>query len=205
MNSPACRYWLPVGLLIGVIAVIELGLTGADLHLWGKTSWRSWAYVYFSFQPWLLEGGTPLWPGQRVGMFLTYNFLHIGIGHMTSNMAAFGLLAFLLRQGMSVRALLGICLASAIGGALLFMLLASPYAMTGASGALSGLATAWALSTLPDQGRTGAGQTLIVLARIIALILLIEVLPGGQTAWQTHLGGALAGAAVTLARQYRRV
>ncbi len=201
MDKPVFRYWLVASLLIAVIAVIELALTGADLQLWGKTSWRRWAFVYFSFEPWLLEGGVPFWPWQRVGMFLTYNFVHVGFWHMIGNLLVFAILTFLLRLQISLRAMLGICLFSAVGGALLYTLLNSPYPMTGASGALSGLMVAWALTISPEQGHSATRKVVVALVKIILLLALIEILPGGPTAWQTHLGGALSGAAATLAHQ----
>lgn len=194
MTPASRRYWWVVGGLIGGIVLIELMLKGADLRLWGSPGWRSWAYVYLSFQPRLLTGHDPIWAGQWLGMFLTHVVLHVGVLHMASNMLAFALLAVLLRDEITLGAMLVVCLISAVGGAALFALLSPPFAaMTGASGALSGLAVVWAVGNAPGQARSSTRHKLTVLGAIVALILLIEVFPGSQTAWQAHLGGALAG------------
>lgn len=195
MTSQHARYWGGIGALCGMIVLIELVLKGADLRLWGAPGWRSWAYLYLSFQPKLLEGVNPLWTGQWIGMFVTHSFLHIGLLHTASNSAALILLAYLLRRERNLAEVLCICLISAIGGAALFAALAPPLAsMAGASGALSGLSVVWAIGTAPNQSRSILRQSLRVLVWIALLILLIEVLPGSRTAWQAHLGGAIAGA-----------
>jgi membrane associated rhomboid family serine protease len=205
MGLRLSRYWATIGGLIALIILIELVLKGADLRLWGSPAWRSWAYIYLSFQPRLLAGHDPLWSGEYLGMFLTHVFLHVGLLHVASNMVAFALLAYLLRDKISLRALLATCLLSAVVGALLFALLApSASAMTGASGALSGLGVVWAAGNAPGQVRSTPRQNLILFGAIIILILLIEVLPGIQTAWQAHVGGALAGAGVSIFRSHYR-
>lgn len=195
MTPQRARYWGGIGALCGMIVLVELALKGADLRLWGGPEWRSWAYLYLSFQPRFLEGFTALWPGQGIGMFVTHSFLHIGLLHMASNSLALILLAYLLRRERSLAEVLSIFLISAIAGAALFAALAPPLAsMAGASGALSGLSVVWAIGNTPTPARNISWQSLRVLAWITLLILLIEVLPGSRTAWQAHLGGAIAGA-----------
>lgn len=195
MTPQRARYWGGIGALCCMIILIELALKGADLRLWGAPGWRPWAYIYLSFQPRLLEGINPLWPGQWIGMFITHSFLHIGLLHMASNSVALILLAYLLRRERSLAEVLSIFLISAIGGAALFAALAPPLAsMAGASGALSGLSVVWAIGNTPNPVRYISWQSLKVLTWITLLIFLIEVLPGSHTAWQAHLGGAIAGA-----------
>ena len=204
-----CRpgsYWTTVIALIVLIAAIELVLTGADHGLWGSPIWRRKMTYLFAFQPWLLKIPQGFWPGQAWGMFITHMFLHVDILHMAKNMAAFVLLAYLMRNELPLRRLLTICLVSGIGGAGVFYLLGSPFvAMTGASGALSGLSAVWALSNAPGQMRPRTRQLLLMLAAVVALILLFEALPGNQTAWQAHLGGALTGAGFVLLRRVRAI
>lgn len=195
-------YWITIIALIVLIVGIELVLTGADHGLWGGPMWRRKMTYLFAFQPWLLKVPQGFWPGQAWGMFITHMFLHVDILHMAKNMTALFLLAFLMRDELSLRRLLTICLVSGVGGAGLFYLLGSPFvAMTGASGALSGLSVVWALGNAPGRFHAKDPQLLVMLAAIVALILLFEALPGNQTAWQAHLGGALTGAGNMLWRR----
>lgn len=199
------RYWRGVLILAALICGIEVLLDGAEHGLWGAPTWRRLSFYYFSFQPWVLKLPHGLWPGQAIGMFVTHIFLHVDFAHMAKNMLAFLLLAYLLRKELSLSGLLLLCLVSALGGALLFLLIGSPYmAMTGASGALSGLSAAWALGNAPGQIRADTRQIVLTLAAVVALILLIEALPGSKSAWEAHLGGALTGAGLVLLRRGRR-
>jgi rhomboid protease GluP len=198
------RYWPTVLILAALICAIELLLDGADRGLWGTPSWRRLSFFYFAFQPWVLKMPQGLWPGQAFGMFVTHMFLHVDFWHMAKNMLAFMLLAFLLRKELSLSGLLLLCLVSGLGGAVLFLLIGSPYmAMTGASGALSGLSAVWALGNAPGQIRADTRQIVLTLAAVVALILLIEALPGSKSAWEAHLGGALTGAGFVLLRRGR--
>jgi membrane associated rhomboid family serine protease len=72
--------------------------------------------------------------------------------------------------------------------------------MVGASGAVFGLAGGWWVADL-RAGAPGLRRALraagLVLAAAIGNVLMDAFTPGG-IAWQTHLGGALAGAALAL-------
>lgn len=202
-GRPGC-YWTTVFALIILIAGIEIVLTGADQELWGSPIWRRKMTYLFAFQPWLLKIPQGFWPGQAWAMFITHVFLHVDILHMAKNMAAFVLLAYLMRNELRLRGLLTICLVSGIGGAGLFYLIGSHLvAMTGASGALSGLSAVWVLGTAPGQMHPRTSQLFLMLATVVALIMLFETFPGNQTAWQAHLGGALTGAGFVLSRRAR--
>ena len=204
MKRSLSPYWAIVTALIVVIAGIELVLDGAARGLWGSPAWRRTAFYYFAFQPWILHVRHGFWPGQAWGMFVTHMFVHVDFLHMAKNMLAFGLLAFLMRRELTWRRLLIIGLASGIGGAALFYLIGSPLvSMTGVSGALSGLSAVWALDNAPDQVRAPTREILLILCAVVVLILLFEALPGSQTAWEAHLGGALTGAGYVLFRRRR--
>ena len=98
-------------------------------------------------------------------MFISYSFLHAGLGHLIGNMLA---LAFLgqravERVGRGGFALLYV--ASMLGGGLAFGLLAHTAApMIGASGAVFGLAGGWVvwhwqdLRAAPDRDRVRCGR-----------------------------------------------
>jgi membrane associated rhomboid family serine protease len=73
--------------------------------------------------------------------------------------------------------------------------------MVGASGALFGLAAAQVVAEVRLETRRGR-QILRGLGLALALLvlnLLVWLLQGGQLAWETHLGGFLAGLALSLA------
>jgi rhomboid protease GluP len=84
---------------------------------------------------------------------------------------------------------------SILGGGLSFGLLsASPSPMIGASGAISGLIGAVIVAQF-SQG-SGSQRYVVALVQIgglVALNLVSWWLEGGVLAWQTHLGGCLAG------------
>jgi membrane associated rhomboid family serine protease len=92
--------------------------------------------------------------------------------------------------------------AATLGGALGYAALASaPQPMVGASGALFGLAGALVWLQVADLAAEGAAAREVALALalpvagLIVLNLLMYWAMGGRLAWQTHLGGVLAGAA----------
>lgn len=186
------RLRAPILALLVVLVGIEIVLTGADLGLWGARNWRSLCFVLFAFRPGLLDAGIQIWPGQWLTMFVSHIFVHVGLLHMLGNLLSLGLLLWLLRSLPPSR-FLGIGLLSALGGAAVFALMAAPQAsMTGASGAISGLAAFWAVRRL--RGHRIQARTLAAAAALLAGLVALEQIPGLATAWQTHLGGAMTGA-----------
>jgi membrane associated rhomboid family serine protease len=70
--------------------------------------------------------------------------------------------------------------------------------MVGASGALFGLAAEWMVAEV-RRTRPGPGRVLRGLGLATLLLLLnatVWLLQGGQLAWETHLGGFVAGLAL---------
>ncbi len=186
--------WLLAILLICV--AVELALQGADRGYWGNPRWRILAYLNGGFWVGLLHDWRPNYTGQSAAMFATYSFLHAGFSHMAVNMVT------LVSLGIGVIARAGqggfawVYLASLLGGAAGFALLGTvSQPMVGASGALFGLVGAWLAWEL--LARISGGELLWpVLAGVLGLILLNLVMYwalDGVLAWQTHLGGFVAG------------
>ena len=183
-----------IWLLAVTLIAIELGLWGADLGLWGGSRWRTLAYQNGAFWPGLLSNWQPNYPVQPATMFLTYAFLHGGIGHLLGNVITLFSIGPMVIEQAGRRAFVEIFAAAALGGALIFTWLNSaPQPMVGASGAIFGLAGALTVWFWKDGG--GWRATLGIVALLSLLNLAIWWFLKGQLAWESHLGGFLAGAA----------
>jgi rhomboid protease GluP len=190
----------------GLSALPEAVLQGADLGLWGAPHWRSYAYGYLGFWPGLLHDWRPNYRLQPAAMFLTYGFLHVGLMHLIVNLVTLWSLGQAVIGRAGLRGFVWVYTASLLGGALGFGLLSNTTTpMVGASGALFGLMGAVLAWSLLDRRRSGLtlGPVALGAAGLVALNLVLWVVSGDQLAWQTHLGGFLAGAAVALWRARR--
>lgn len=177
----------------------ELVLGGADLGLWGSVHWRAWAIGWGGFWPGLLGDWRPNYPGQALAMFVTYGFLHGGPVHFALNMMSLVSLgrAVAARAGQGgLAAIYGLSLVG--GGAGYGLLVHATTPMVGASGALFGLAGALIAWAARDRREMGEGLWPIWRAGLwlVGLNVVLWVATSGQLAWQTHLGGFLAGAAL---------
>ena len=175
---------------------IELALSGADRGLWGAGSLRQRTYEYAGFWPGLLQNWQPNYAGQSYLMFLTYSLLHGGLAHLLVNMFS------LWSMGRAVLARVGVwgfCLlylGSVLGGALGFGLLSeSLIPMVGASGALFGLAGGVLAWNYVD--RFALQDTLWPIAQAAIILIILNIVlwyaMDGLLAWETHLGGFVAG------------
>lgn len=183
--------------LLALCILPELLLQGSDLGLWGSPSWRGLAYAWFGFWPGLLHDWRPNYAPQPWAMFVTYGFLHGGLLHLVVNMMTLVSLGRAVTERVGQRSFLLIYTVSLLGGGLGFGLLTNTtIPMVGASGALFGLVGAVITWALRDRRRESL--TLWPVARaliwLVALNLLLWFATGGQLAWQTHLGGFVAGA-----------
>ena len=192
--------------LILASLVPELLLEGADAGLWGSPRWRAIAYGWGGFWPGLLQGWRPNYAGQPLAMFATYGFLHGGFSHMAGNMVTLAWLGLPLAARFGQARLFAIYAVSVIGGGIGYALLASaPVPMVGASGALFGMAGAWVVQDRIDRfAATGriwplAGSAVLVVLGLAGLNLFLWWTMDGQLAWETHLGGFVAGAATAAA------
>ena len=199
--------------LIGLVCLPEMILLLADYGLLGSPRWRLLAYQFGAFWAGLLHGWQPNYSAQPGLMFFSYAFLHTGPAHLTGNILGLGWLGARIIDRWGSGRFVGIYLASLLGGAAGFGILTySSAPMIGASGAVFGLAAAWMLGEWQDRraGAQAAGQSRWAALKpavgltlvLIGFNLVIWLLQNGQLAWETHLGGFLAGllTAMALAR-----
>lgn len=200
-------------LLICLICLPEITLLLADYGLIGSPRWRLLAYQYGAFWAGLLYGWQPNYTAQPGLMFVTYGFLHTGPVHLLGNMLGLGWLGARIIDRWGAGRFIGIYLASLLGGAAGFGVLTQSAApMIGASGAIFGLAAAWMLGDWQDRraraaqaGATGRAALWSTLKPTLGLTLALAgfnliswLVQSGQLAWETHLGGFLAGLIMAL-------
>lgn len=191
-------------IIIGTCVLIELVLTAATLA--GYPALRQGAFLLGGFFPQLMGHWTGIYPGQAVGMFATYGFLHAGLLHLGMNMVALAQLLRELARIMTGQAMLAVYAVSQVGAGLAQGVLA-PHGpvMVGASGAIFGLAGALLargyVATRRRRLAMGplAQSALTLLVLNVALALLVP-----QIAWQAHLGGFATGAAMGVAQALMR-
>lgn len=195
-TSPPGLPWVLWAVVLS-LALPELALMGAERGLWGSASWRSLALQYGGFWAGLLHGWQPNFAGQPVTMFATYALLHAGGTHLLGNLLGILFLGPQAVTRLGSRGFLLLYAGAALGGSAAFGLLAtSASPMVGASGAIFGLAGA---ATLWDwQRRRAPWRSAGIVAGLVLFNLVTLVTTGGQLAWQTHLGGFVAGAALAL-------
>lgn len=182
--------------LIVICCVLEGILQLSDFGLVQPERLRGMAYEYGGFWPGLLKDWNPNYAVQPYAMFVTYGFLHGGLIHLIVNMITLWSLgaAVILRVG--VRGFSILYVASICGGAVGYAVLAAGLQpMVGASGALFGLAGGLLAWMYVD--RFTFEQGLLPVAQAVALLIALNLVlwwaMSGQLAWQTHLGGFIAG------------
>lgn len=182
----------------GVFVLIELlfQLSEAGI-LPPNLRWE--AYAGFSFyDPWWerwLAGERA--PGQVTWTPITYSFLHGGLTHLALNTAAFLGLGLVVLRLFGVPLFLLFYVVTALGGAVTYGLLAqSEGPMVGASGVIFGLIGVLKYAEFVFITRRRQGSMRSFLGSIGGLVLInviLAVAMGGMLAWQTHLGGFVAG------------
>lgn len=195
--APGPVLWAIILACIGV----ELVLLAADNDILGSRLWRSNAYQYGGFWAGLVDDWRPNYPAQPWLMFFSYAFLHAGVFHLLGNMVTLVALAPYMNERVSQLGLLVVYSFSALGGGAVFALISdAPQVMVGASGAIFGLIGA--LITWGAQERVQNGETQAVTLRAIGMLIAANVvmwlLLGGVLAWETHLGGFIAGVVAAL-------
>lgn len=187
--------------ILGLCLIPEVVLNGADMGLWGTPYWRNTVYQYGAFWPGLLDNWRVNYPLQWLAMFVSYGFLHAGLWHFVLNMMTLFSLGAPLAADLGERRFVALYGLSIFGGALGYTFLStSPQPMVGASGALFGLAAAFIRRDWHARPSGQAFQALFLpILGLIALNVLMYWSMGGRLAWQTHLGGFLAGWAAAAA------
>lgn len=134
---------------------------------------------------------------------LTSAFLHqppgsgIGLTHIIFNMWALIVVGPALERMLGRARFLAVYLVSALAGSVLYYLLAPPnHFAIGASGAIFGLFGAWFV--LAKRLRLDTRQVVL----LIVLNLGITFLFRNTIAWEDHVGGLIAGLALTAAYVY---
>ena len=183
--------------IVGLCALLELAFTLAEMPFFQFDSLRRVAIVHGAFWPGLLDGWEPVFPGQRVTMFVSYAFLHGGFLHMAFNML---LLVHLGRQSVIRLGQGGFLLAfvlCAIGGAAGYWLLnGSDSPMLGASGAVFGffgMTIFWDIQVRRKIGMS-IDQPIRMMIGLAVMNVLLWFLVSGMLAWEAHLGGFVTGA-----------
>ena len=182
--------------LILLCCGVEALLWAADAGWVGSVRWRGLAYQYGAFWSGLLDNWQPNYAVQPWAMFVSYAFLHSGLGHLAGNMLMLFFLGTQVCQRMGQGGLVLVYAVAALGGGLVFAALnRSPSPMVGASGALFGLAGA--LVFMEFVARRDAARSLWPVAGVMAFLVLgnaaMWLWLDGLLAWEAHLGGFIAG------------
>ncbi|MDV7145556.1 rhomboid family intramembrane serine protease [Tropicimonas sp. TH_r6] len=179
-----------------VCVLIEGAFQLSKLDVIGLPGLRIWAYGNGAFWPVLLQHGHPNYPLQPWLMFLTYGFIHGGLLHMCFNMITLWSLGTAVTSRVGIRRFLVIYFTTMIAGAATYgALVTSGQPMVGSSGALFGLAgtlVAWIWLAQPTPTQSFQ-RTWRILAVLLGLNVLMYWAFSGQLAWETHLGGFVAG------------
>jgi len=183
--------------LVGVMSAIEIVVSLSEIGLFGSSNWRWFTVAIGAFWQPLLSGEVaPMYPGQQFLMFITYAFLHGGIGHLALNCVVLLSLGKLATTRVGAGRTLLVLFLSAVGGSLAFGLISpSNIPMIGASGAafgLIGLWQAWEYGILKQSGQSLKPVISAIIALVAANFVFFYMMNGGL-AWETHLGGWLVG------------
>ncbi|MEO0683327.1 MAG: rhomboid family intramembrane serine protease, partial [Pseudomonadota bacterium] len=170
----------------------DIGVLPRDLR-W--TAYREFGFMDLWWERW--------WAGDRAPVQvswtpLTYAFLHGGMTHLLLNSAAFLGLGLVVLRIFGAPLFVLFFVVTALGGSVTYGLLAqADLPMVGASGVVFGLigvlkyAEFAFITRRPERGslRPFLGS----IGALVAINVILGVFMGGTLAWETHLGGFLAG------------
>ncbi|MEZ5752979.1 MAG: rhomboid family intramembrane serine protease [Paracoccaceae bacterium] len=192
---------LVLTVLVALCAAIEIGVTLGDLFA-PSLQLRRHALIFGAVWPFLWHGTEGLYAGQRLVMLVSHAFLHGGFLHMLFNMLIMVHLGRVVVWRIGSAGFLLVFALTAVAGALTFIAINGGIApMVGASGVVFGL---FGVTMFWDiQGRRALGAPLGPVWRtavgLVLMNVILWVLTSGALAWETHLGGFVAGAAIAWA------
>jgi membrane associated rhomboid family serine protease len=196
--------------VVVVFALVLLGIHLA-LSIAGEEIWQ-WAFLVFGFVPGQISGNwTPSLPGARIWSFFTYALVHASWGHVISNTLWLVVFGGLLAKRLGTWRFLvhaAICAAAGAAAGLIWNW-GQPVVYIGASAIVSGqMAAAAPLMFSPGRRKALTPLELLTHPRVLAffaIFLGVTLFTGatgglqiGNTsviAWDTHIGGFLAGLA----------
>jgi membrane associated rhomboid family serine protease len=135
-------------------------------------------------------------PPQTVWTLLTYAFLHGSMTHLLMNCGAFLGLGLVTLRIFGVPLFLLFFVVTAMGGAMTYGFIAdSDLPMVGVSGVVFGLIGVLKYAELAFIRHQGGSmrQFVISLLALAGVNVAISVALAGMLAWETHLGGFVAG------------
>jgi membrane associated rhomboid family serine protease len=127
---------------------------------------------------------------------VTYMFVHAWIAHLAFNMFTLWMFGPRLEQEWGTRTFVQFYLWCGLGGAIAHLVFAHQSSVVGASGAISGVLVAYALSW-PDEevylfGVIPMRSRWLVLA-LLAMNVFYALSPGARIDWTAHVGGMAFG------------
>lgn len=185
--------------VVVICTLIEVILQLADHGVIATERLRLLAYAWGGFWPGLLDDWSPNFAAQPFVMFLTYSILHGGFWHLAFNMITLISVGSAVQERCGTRRYAAIYVASILGGGIGFGLLAPTLQpMVGASGAIFGLLGA--IVALDTIERRALRLSMRPVVRLVGILIALNAglwwVMDGQLAWETHLGGFVAGALV---------
>ena len=185
----------PFGGRVAATPVVTWVLIGLNVAFW-IAEWISTRVVY---DLWLVNANVAHGQFYRL---ISSAFLHqwglsgFGIAHILFNMWALYVVGPSLERLLGHVRYLALYLLSALGGAVLFYLLAPPFAQAlGASGAIFGLFGAYFVVARRLRVDARGVVALIVLNLVITFLI-------PNIAWQAHVGGLITGGLIAAAYVY---
>ncbi len=169
-NTPVVTYSIIALCLVVFIAQNVPGTVGTLVDIYG-----AYRPAYTELIPWTM---------------ITSMFLHGSIPHFALNMFSLYIFGSILERSLGRLRFTALYFVSGFGGSVAVLLLAPGIAVVGASGAIFGLLGAYFVI----QRRLGGNNLQLII--LIVLNLVIGFVPGLNIAWQAHVGGLIAGAAV---------
>ena len=138
--------------------------------------------------------------GHQYWRMFTSMFLHSGIIHVAFNMWALWAIGGFVEVALGRLKFLIVYFVSGFAGSVLVLIAAPANSLVvGASGAIFGVFGALAVHAYLNRGRDFQSQALLRNVLFILVINLVFSFTAGFVSWQAHVGGLIAGAAMTYA------